>query len=156
VFDDVTPPGLSFFARIEIEVDAPLDIGIVAGTRRRIVPIRGGSAHGPEFHGTVLDAGADFQFLPTDRAQDLEARYSIEADDGARIYVENRGIRSGAVADLARLNQGLPVNPDLIYFRSSPRLHAPEGRWAWLNSRLFVAKGERLPELVRLEVFVVD
>lgn len=155
MFDDITPPLLTFLARIEVDIATPVDLGMVAGTPRRIVPIQGGTVTGPDLTGKVLAGGADFQILPRGRPQDLEARYAIETDDGARIYVENRGMRSGSPADLARLSDGEHVESSLIYFRSSPRLHAPEGRWDWINSRIFVAKGERMPDLVRLDLFVV-
>jgi hypothetical protein len=47
----------------------------------------------------------------------LHARYVIEADDGALIYVENNGIRFGALADIERLKRGEPVPPGSRRFR---------------------------------------
>ena len=57
---------------------------------------------------------------------------------------------------MARLARGETVDPALIYFRSSPRITAPRGAFEWLNSRVFVATGERRPDLVCLEIFVVE
>jgi hypothetical protein len=154
----VTPhaPSLTFFARLEVEVADPIDLGIVSGAHRRIVPINGGTVHGPSITGTVLPGGADFQVLHEDARQTLEAKYAFVTDDGVRIYVENQGIRTGSAADLALLAQGETVDPARIYFRSYPQFSAPAGPWAWLGSRLFVGTGERHPDRVCLNVFVID
>jgi hypothetical protein len=149
-------PSLTFLARLEVEVAKPIDLGVVAGEHRRIVPILGGTIRGPEISGTVLAGGADFQVLHSDGRQLLEAKYGFVTDDGVRMYVENHGMRAGSADDMARLAQGEPVDPARIYFRSQPQLFAPAGPWEWLNSRLFVGAGERHPDRVRLDVFVVD
>jgi len=52
---------------------------------------------------------------------ELEAKYAFETDDGAVIYVENRGIRFGPVELLQRLKRGEAVDPALIYFRTVPK-----------------------------------
>lgn len=149
-------PSLTFFARLEVEVTAPIDLGTVSGEHRRIVPIIGGTVRGPKIEGTVLAGGADFQVLHDDDRQTLEAKYAFVTDDGVHVYVENRGMRSGSAADLARIAQGEAVDPARIYFRSHPQFFAPLGRWAWLSSRLFIGTGERHPDRVSLDVFVVD
>ena len=156
MIDDAPPPALTLLARIDVDVTAPVDLGVTGGQHRRIVPIVGGTVAGPVLRGVVLPGGADFQVLHADGTQELDARYGLETEDGHRLFVENRAIRAGAPADMARLARGERVDPALVYFRSSPRISAPPGPWEWLNSRVFVATGERLPTLVRLRVFVVE
>lgn len=153
--DTSVAPTLTFLARIDVEVDEPVDLGEVGGQHRRIVPILGGTVSGPEMRGVVLAAGADFQVLHASGLQELEARYAIETDDGARLEVHNLGIRSGAAADLESIARGEYVDPARIYFRSVPRLSAGPGPWEWVNNRLFVARGERMPDSVRLDVFTL-
>lgn len=152
----VDPPQLSYLARFHVEIGPIIDLGETGSGRRRIVPIIGGSVTGPQLRGTVLAAGADFQWSIRSDAGELEARYAIQTEDGAHIYVENRGLRSGAPADLERLARGEPVDPALLYFRSSPRLHSTPGAWGWLNDRVFVGVGERRPDAVLLDVFTVE
>ena len=65
--------------------------------------------------------GADFQIIRPDELIELEAKYAFETDDGATIYVENKGIRFGPVALLQRLKRGEAVDPRLIYFRTVPK-----------------------------------
>ncbi|WAM17115.1 DUF3237 domain-containing protein [Rhodococcus sp. JS3073] len=150
------PPGMSFLATFVVEVAEPVEIGSTPEGTRRIIPIVGGRVEGPELRGTVLPVGADFQLLSSSTLTELEAKYAIETDEGDRIYVTNFGLRSGTAEDIARLVDGKPVPPERIYFRCTPRLTAPEGRWSWLRSRILVGTGERLPGEVRLTVFVVD
>jgi hypothetical protein len=156
VFDSGVAPALSFIARIDVDVAAPIDLGTGDGLHRRIVPILGGRVTGPELNGTVLPGGADFQVLRSATLTELEARYAIETDEGDRVYVENFGIRSGSAADIAKVVAGEPVDPARIYFRSSPRMSAAGSRWGWLSSRVLVARGVRNPDSVGLDIFVVE
>ncbi|MEO6532666.1 MAG: DUF3237 domain-containing protein [Pseudolysinimonas sp.] len=149
-------PTLSFLARIEIDVALPIDLGTGDGPHRRIVPIVGGRVDGPELKGIVLPGGADFQVLRSATVTELEARYAIETDDGDRIYIENFGVRSGSSEDIERLTRGETVDPERIYFRSAPRMSSAGSRWAWLGSRILVASGERHPDRVSLDIFVVE
>lgn len=74
-----------------------------------------------EINGKFCAAGADFQIIPPNELMDIEARYALETDDGAVVYVENRGIRFGPVELLQKLNRGEPVDPKLIYCRTVPK-----------------------------------
>src|SRR5579864_6312035 len=78
---------------------------------RRIIPIIGGEVRGEQINGKVCALGADFQIVRPDSSIELEAKYAIETDDGAVIYVENRGIRRGPIELVQRLNRGEAVDP---------------------------------------------
>lgn len=153
--DTPTPPALTFFARIDVQVSAPVEIGETVDGVRRIIPITGGSVAGPEISGRVLDAGADFQLIRTDTLTELEAKYAVETDDGERIYVSNFGIRTGHPDDIAKLVRGEAVDPARIYFMTQPQLRSSATRWRHLEERLFIARGRRYPESVSLDVFMV-
>lgn len=150
------PPRLNYFARIEVKVGTPIDLGVADGEHRRIVPILGGSVDGPLLHGTVLSGGADHQVLRSATLSELDARYALETVDGDRIAVHNLGVRSGSADDISRIVGGQAVDPSRIYFRSSPRFSGSGQRWGWLGSRLFVATGERTPDSVLLDVYIVE
>ncbi|MFD7710225.1 DUF3237 domain-containing protein [Streptomyces sp. NPDC059785] len=149
-----TPP-LTFFAHLSVRVDAPYDLGAAPDGHRRLVPLTGGSFTGPEARGVVLPGGADNQVLRTATLTELDARYALETDRGERIAVHNSGIRSGSPEDIAALVRGEEVAPERIYFRSFPRLTTAAPALAWLNERLFVATGERRPDSVELDVFLL-
>lgn len=151
-----TPPVLEFVATIEVEVSETINIGTTAQGVRKVAPIRGGTVAGPDLKGRVLDAGADFQRYPSSDLALLEANYVLELDDGARILVENRAVRSADPVDLAKMMAGEYVDPSRVYFRCAPGLSVDDsGPHAWMNRTLFLGVGERRPEGVRIDVFRV-
>ncbi|WP_163279680.1 DUF3237 family protein, partial [Enterobacter hormaechei] len=81
----------------------------------------GGTVEGAGIRGRVLPGGADFQVIRPSGLTELQARYVIETQDGALVYVENNGLRFGPPEALERIRRGEPVDPALIYFRSTPR-----------------------------------
>ena len=64
---------------------------------RRIIPITGGEVKGEGINGKVCPFGADFQIIRPNELIELEAKYAFETDDGATVYVENKGLRFGPV-----------------------------------------------------------
>ncbi len=122
---------------------------------RRIIPIIGGDVRGEKVNGKVLSGGADFQIIRPNELIDLEARYAFETDDGAVVYVENKGIRFGPVELLQKLKRGEPVDPGLIYFRTVPRFETGAEKYRWLMESLFVASAARHPDRVVVDVHQV-
>lgn len=141
-------PELRFVFEIEAEVAAPLDLGQTQVGHRRIVPIAGGLVTGPKLQGRILPVGADWQILRPDSAVDLDARYTIQSDDGALIYVVNRGVRHGPPDVLARLNHGERVDPASYYFRSTASFETSAPQHAWLTRAVVFGVGERYPDKV--------
>ena len=122
---------------------------------RRIIPIIGGEVCGPDVNGKVLAFGADFQVIRPNELIDLEAKYAFETDDGATVYVENRGIRFGPVELLHKLKRGEAVDPKLIYFRTVPKFETGHERYRWLMQHIFVASAARHGDRVVIDVHVV-
>jgi hypothetical protein len=149
------PPFLEFLAELNVQVAEPLDAGSAPTGHRRIVPITGGTVAGPALKGTVLSGGADFQVLHSPELTELDARYVVEAGDGALIHVHNSAIRHGSAEDIARLNRGEKVDPAAIYFRCSLRFSTGSRQWWWLNNAVAVGTGERYPASVKIAVFIV-
>src|SRR5690349_23518493 len=122
---------------------------------RRIIPIIGGEVKGEKVNGKVLPFGADFQIIRPNELIDLEARYAFETDDGAVVYVENKGIRFGPVDLLQKLKRGEPVDPKLIYFRTAPKFETGHERYRWLMQHIFVASAARHADRVVVDVHMV-
>ena len=148
-------PRLAFAFEARVTVGMPLEIGETQSGRRRIIPITGGTVAGPRLAGTVLPGGADWQTMRADGATELVARYAIQAGDGALIPVVNTGLRHAPADVMRRLLGGERVDPALVYFRAAPVFHPPAGPHAWLGRSLFIADGERQPDLVIIRVFEV-
>jgi hypothetical protein len=140
----------------KIALAPPQELGAAPLGRRRIIPIEGGSFSGHKLRGRVLAGGADWQIVRADGVADLDARYTLETDDGALIYVRNRGYRHGPEAVMRKLAAGEAVDPALYYMRTTPRFETGDARYAWLNCIVCVATASRLPQAVHLEVFEVQ
>ena len=134
------------------EVTSAGDIGTGV---RRIIPIIGGEVRGETVNGKVLPFGADFQTIRPNELIDLEAKYAFETDDGAVVYVENKGIRFGPVELLQKLKRNEPVDPKLIYFRTAPRFETGDAKYRWLMENLFVASAARHADRVVIDVHQV-
>jgi len=122
---------------------------------RRIIPITGGEVKGEDVNGQICAFGADFQIIRPNELIELEAKYAFATDDGAVIYVENKGIRFGPVDLLQRLKRGEPVDPKLIYFRTVPKFETGAEKYRWLMENLFVGSAARHADRVVLDVHQV-
>ncbi|MEO8467450.1 MAG: DUF3237 family protein [Gammaproteobacteria bacterium] len=122
---DVTAPGNEFVMEFYVTISAAVSVGPSEHGIRRFIPITGGRFAGSGIKGEVLAGGADWQLGRPDGVAEVNAIYSIKTDDGAVIEVENQGIIT-------------PANGGIGYARTSPRFHAPNGRYDWLNKTLFV------------------
>jgi hypothetical protein len=140
---------------LAIRVGAPIIAGDLGYGIRRIIPILGGEVRGEGIKGTIFPAGADFQTIRPNGLTELEAKYAFELDDGAIVYIENTGIRSGPKELLDRIAQGETVDPASIYFRSVPKFQTGAENYRWLMESLFVAVGARYPDRVEIDVHQV-
>ena len=148
-------PTLRLLYRSVVDIDAPLSVGQLAVGERRIINITGGSFDGPRLSGTILPGGADWQIIRPDGITAVEARYTLQTDDGALIYVNNRGFRHGPEAVMARLALGEAVDPSLYYFRTTPIFETGSEKYHWLNGIVAVAVGERQADKVIITVYEV-
>ena len=144
-----------FVFTITAHIGGVASIGDIGHGVRRIIPIIGGEVRGPDINGKVCAFGADFQIIRPNELIELEAKYAFETDDGAIIYVENRGIRFGPVELLQRLKQGEPVDPKLIYFRTTPKFETGAEKYRWLMQYLFVGSAAPHSDRVVIDVHQV-
>lgn len=140
-----------------VEVGAPLLVGESSHGLRRIVPIAGGSVDGPRLKAKVVPGGADWQFVRPDGVLAIEAKYTLQTDDGALIMITNRGVRRGPKDVIDKLARGEAVDPSLYYFRTVAEFEAPaQSKYAWLNASIFVGVAERQAKAVVIRFFQVD
>jgi hypothetical protein len=151
------PPALQtrYAFTITAHIGEVTSAGDIGHGVRRIIPIIGGEVRGPDINGKVCPFGADFQIIRPNELIELAAKYAFETDDGAVIYVENRGIRFGPVELLQRLKRGEAVDPDLIYFRTVPKFETGAEKYRWLMEYLFVASAARHADRVVIDVHQV-
>ena len=140
---------------LTIKVGAPVEAGDFGYGARRVIPILGGELKGDTLHGRIREGGADFQIFRPSELIELEARYAFETDDGAVVYVENKGMRFGPVDLLQKLKRGEPVDPKLIYFRTVPKFETGHGKYRWLMEHIFVGSAARHADRVVIDVHQV-
>jgi hypothetical protein len=146
-----------FAFEARVKVDKPMVIGESSHGLRRIVPILGGPVDGPMLKGTVIAGGADWQYVRPDGAWELQAKYTLQTEDGVLILVENRGVRYGKPEVMERLAKGEKVAAAEIYCRTVATFEAPrDSKYAWMNHTLFVGSVERLPDAAIVRFFKVD
>jgi hypothetical protein len=140
---------------LAIKVGTPIVAGDLGWGTRRIVPILGGEVTGEWMKGTIFPCGADFQVILPNGFTELEAKYALQMDDGAVVYIENIGIRFGPKEALDRIARGEIADPALIYFRSVPKFETGSKEYRWLMENLFIGVGARHPDRVELDVHQV-
>lgn len=123
---------------LDIGIGQPREVGAVPHGYRRVIPITGGTVHGPKLTGTVLPGGADWNLMRTDGAIHVWARYEIETDDGSIVSIINEGLhhvdREAAAAS--------GTAPTLI---TVPRFEVAAGGPTWLNTGTFVGELRQMP-----------
>lgn len=133
----------------------PIEYGVTAGVKKRLIPIAGGTFNGERIKGTVLPGGGDWQDVATDGSASIFARYSLRTHDGTIVGVINPGIRNGPPDVLMRLALGEPVDPSSYYFRTTPTFAVEDGPYEWLRKSLFICSGVRRSESVEIVCYSV-
>jgi hypothetical protein len=144
-----------FLCKVEVSLEPIRDLGETPLGRRRIINITGGNFAGPRLAGRILPGGADWQLIRADGVAYLDARYTLETNDGALIYVNNKGYRHGPKDVIERMAKGEDVDPALYYMRATPWFETSAPAYAWLNRTICVASGARRPAGVELDFYEV-
>jgi Protein of unknown function (DUF3237) len=114
---------------LRLTTAATQDIGAVPYGRRVTFPIIGGSFEGARLRGKVLSGGDDWTVKRSDGVLELDARLTLQTEDGVLIHTTFDGIRDDAAA-------GAP------YFRTRFRFETADPKYAFLNRLLAVGSGE--------------
>jgi hypothetical protein len=152
----VTPPTLTYVMTLRVHVGDPVDFGQVPRGRRRVIPILGGTFGGPKIRGTILPGGADWQIVRDDGLAELDTRYTLQADSGGLIYIQNAGIRHAPAEITKKLLAGEAVDQSQVYFKTVPIFETSAPDLQWLTRAIFIGTGERQPHDVIIKVWKVD
>lgn len=109
------------------EVIGPVPEGI-----RVNVYATGGEVHGPKLHGKLRPVGGDWLLVRQDGIGMLDVRATIEAHDGALIYITYTGVIDLGEDGYQQFLQGAPV-PSGTAIRMAPRFHTAHANYRWLN-----------------------
>lgn len=134
----MTPFGQSPAFCLRVKVCPPEALNSASGGPVRLVSIAGGTVAGI-LQGSILPGGSDWQTIRNDGVIEIEARYLIELQDGARVELQNRGRRNGSLGP----------------FWSTIWLHTEDEAYRWVNSAQFLARGSRRNDVVEIEAFTL-
>ncbi len=153
---DLKIPELRPFCTLEVEVGPARGLGMGRLGQRRVIPIAGGRVSGPRFNGRILPGGADWLTISHDGVSLMDARYVLEADDGAIIEIIDQGCRHGPEAVIQSLLAGEPVAPEAYYMRSAIRLETGAPAYAYVNRMVFVGTGAKTTTGVQVDIYSVE
>ena len=114
---------------LRLTTAATQDIGAVPYGQRVTFPIIGGSFEGARLRGEVLSGGDDWTVKRSDGVLELDARLTLQTEDGVLIHTTFDGIRDDAA-------------PGAPYFRTRFRFETADPKYAFLNHLLAVGSGE--------------
>ena len=111
------------------------------GGSQGYTPCADGTIYGPRLSGRVVPgSGADYANVRADGVIEINSHYLLEADDGTKIYLNNRGYLVPAAPGTAQTVDG---TPQPAYFRFTPTFKVPAGPHEWLAKTLIIGAGER-------------
>lgn len=147
-------PKLEFAFEVRVEIAQEYRIGRSVDEVLGFTPITGGTAAGPMFNGKVLHGGGDWWVNRGDTAQ-LDARYLLQADDGAVIDILNRGYFRAEPAILKRLEAGEIVPEEEYYYRTAPVFQTDAPAHKWMAEHQFLGFARDDKGVVCIRFFVV-
>jgi hypothetical protein len=137
---------------IDIDVETPIDLG----DGRRVIPFLGGRFSGADdLNGRVLVGGADWQSSRSDGVIEIDAHYALLTTFDETIEIRSTGLRRVTPDVAQRISNGEAVDPDTYYFRTHIRLQTSAPRLARLNSVIAISTGQRLRDVVTIDVHEV-
>lgn len=129
---------------LTVNLEPPVEAGMLPTGYRRIVPITGGTVDGPDLQGEILPGGADWNTIGPDGTVSVWARYDFRTSDGAIVGVINAGTQAG----------GGEIDPASFALITHPVFEASAEAPSWLNSDTFAGVLRPAgPDQVRIEVY---
>lgn len=148
-------PTLTFLCDMELTVESAHFPGKTPIGNRRVIRVTGGSLRGDRLTAAVIPGGDDWITVREDGTIIQDVRILLKTDDNELVMMSYRGIRSGNPEVLQRLDNNEVVDPDEYYFRTTPIFETASSKYDWLNRRLFISRGIRLPAKVNYSIYIV-
>jgi|SRR5690625_749298 len=149
-------PSLSFLCDMELTVEGAHLPGRTPIGNRRIIRVTGGKLRGEKLNADVIPGGDDWITAWEDGTIIQDVRILLRAEDEALILMTYRGVRTGPKEVLKRLDQGDYVDPNEYYFRTAPIFETADPKYDWLNRKIFISNGIRLPNGVNYSIYSVE
>lgn len=156
-------PKLEFVFEIRLHFTRVQNIHhMPTGAGRGAVYLDSGEIKGPRLNGrAVPNSGGDYALFRPDDVLAFDARYMLEADDGALILMYNRGYLWGRNPDtmqkmhawVHKTGPAVPANE--YYFRNFPTFEVDAGPHDWLMRHVIVGVGHREDDGNRIRYYAL-
>ena len=145
---------LEYAFSIDVQLSPEVHIGRGHRERLTFTPIMGGVVRGPRLSGVVLPNGGDCG-VEREGTSKLEARYLLQAHDGAIIDILNRGYYRASAEVERRFAAGEAVDDNEYYFRCAPVFQTDAPAHRWLAEHQFVGTARVLGSDISIDVYSV-
>lgn len=149
-------PELTFLCNMELTVENAHLPGKTPIGNRRIIRVTGGQLQGDKLNAIVVPGGDDWITVQEDGTIIQDVRILLQTEEKELILMTYRGIRTGPIEVLKRLDNGEQVDPKEYYFRTTPIFETASRKYNWLNRKMFVSNGIRLPDGVQYSIYIVE
>ncbi|KAK0336954.1 hypothetical protein LTR91_010966 [Friedmanniomyces endolithicus] len=152
-------PSLQFLFHLECDMESFRHIGQGPYGDRSTVIFKGGRFDGPRLRGEILPGGgaySDWEIVRDHGDQQtahLNTRYNLVTHDGATIYLQTTGTRTGAKAVLEKLGSDTSITADQYKMRLNLTMETGDQRYSWVNSGVFVASSGRVGDQVVYDAY---
>ncbi|KAI6814928.1 hypothetical protein KC367_g5899 [Hortaea werneckii] len=139
-------PSLQFLFHLECDMEDFHRIGQGPFGNRSTVIFKGGRFEGPRMRGTILPGGGDWEIVQDHddvQTAHLNTRYNLQTHDGAIIYIQTTGTRTGKRSVLEKLGEDQSITPDQFRMRLNLMLETGDPRYSWVNDGVFIASSGR-------------
>lgn len=124
---------------VNVKIEGPVESFDCSNGMSKAMISFTGTVEGPYLKGKILPGGVDCQTIDGDRVNRLSARYMVELDNGDRVFIENNGVSYN--------------KDDKNYFMCTPKFMTNSDEYSWLNTDIFVAYAECVPEGVKITIY---
>ncbi|KAK5702207.1 hypothetical protein LTR17_022515 [Elasticomyces elasticus] len=149
-------PSLRFLFHLECDMEAFRHIGQGPYGDRSTVIFKTGRFEGPRMRGEILPGGGDWEIVRDHDDQQtahLNTRYNLVTHDGATIYLQTTGTRTGKKSVLSKLGDDISITPDQFKMRLNLTMETGDPRYSWINQGVFVASSGRVGDQVIYDAY---
>jgi len=137
-----------------VDLDVPLIIGDTPKGNRQILVGTGGEFRGDRLAGRILPHGADWYLTRPDGVGELDVRVTLEAENGALIYMRSEGFLKFEREMAKRVLSGV-ADPSEYYFRERTLFETESELHLWLNSIIGIGTGWYVKNQVGMSIYEI-
>lgn len=149
-------PQFEWLGTLSAELGETITVGEIPKGTRLIVPVTGGTFTGPNLTATLVPPSADWVLVRPDGVAELTWRVTLQAEDGAVLYVAAQGYLPHVMDILPRWGAGEAIPREEYYLVVTPYFETGAAQYDWLQQTVTVGIGSLVPGGVSYEVYAVS